>query len=103
MIKGIMDIAQTVDWDRCKLPVVDTGMRSLGGCPCNDKPYSIPLCLAGNEQARNGQSEIYCKVVQKRVQRTQMHRGSNAINGTQDIDLSSLALMKPHGLDGVFN
>lgn len=43
VIKGMMDIAQTVDWERCKLPVVDTGMRSLGGCPCNDKPYSIPV------------------------------------------------------------
>jgi hypothetical protein len=42
IIKGIMDIVQTVDWQRCKLPVVDTGMRSLGGCPCQDKPYSIP-------------------------------------------------------------
>jgi hypothetical protein len=42
VIKGIMDIVQTVDWENCKLPVVDTGMRSLGGCPCHDKPYSIP-------------------------------------------------------------
>jgi hypothetical protein len=42
VIKGVMDIAQTVDWERCKLPVVDSGMRSLGGCPCNDKPYSVP-------------------------------------------------------------
>jgi hypothetical protein len=42
VIKGVMDIAQTVDWERCKLPVVDSGMRSLGGCPCNNKPYSIP-------------------------------------------------------------
>ena len=43
VIKGVMDIVQTVDWERCKLPVVDIGMRSLGGCPCNDKPYSIQL------------------------------------------------------------
>ena len=42
VIKGVMDIAQTVDWENCKLPVVDRGMRSLGGCACDDAPYSIP-------------------------------------------------------------
>jgi len=42
VIKGIMDIVQTVDWESCKLPVVDKGMRSLGACPCNDQAFSIP-------------------------------------------------------------
>ena len=39
VLRNKKHIVQTVDWDRCKLPVVDTGMRSLGGCPCHDKPY----------------------------------------------------------------
>jgi hypothetical protein len=32
-----------------------------------------------------------------------MHRGSDAMNCKQDVHLSSLAFLKPHGLDGVFN
>ena len=42
IIKGMMDVAQTVDWNRCKLPVVDSGFESLGQCACGDEPYSIP-------------------------------------------------------------
>jgi hypothetical protein len=42
IIKGMMDVAQTVDWSRCKLPVVDNGLESLGQCACGDEPYSIP-------------------------------------------------------------
>jgi hypothetical protein len=42
VVKGVMDFAQTIDWENCKLPVIDSGMRSLGDCACNDIPYSIP-------------------------------------------------------------
>jgi hypothetical protein len=42
IIKGMMDVAQTIDWERCKLPVVDNGLESLGQCACGDEAYSIP-------------------------------------------------------------
>jgi hypothetical protein len=29
-IRGMMDVAQTADFEHCKLPVVDTGLQSLG-------------------------------------------------------------------------
>ena len=41
VVRGIQDVAQTLDWDNCKLPVVDTGMRSYGLCACGDIAYSI--------------------------------------------------------------
>jgi len=52
-----MDFAQTIDWERCKLPVVDSGMRSLGGCPCNDIPYSIP---SAQKKGRWTQTAFWC-------------------------------------------
>ena len=41
VVRGIQDVAQTLDWDNCKLPVVDTGMRSYGLCACGDIAHSI--------------------------------------------------------------
>jgi hypothetical protein len=42
IVRGIQDVAQTLDWDNCKLPVVDTGLRSYGRCACGDAAQSIP-------------------------------------------------------------
>ncbi len=42
VLRGIQDVAQTLDWQNCKLPVADLGLKSLGLCACGDKPYSIP-------------------------------------------------------------
>jgi hypothetical protein len=53
IIKGMMDVAQTVDWERCKLPVVDNGLESLGQCACGDEAYSIPV----EEQSRDWSSQ----------------------------------------------
>ncbi len=36
-------MAQKLDWDNCKLPVVDTGLRSYGLCACRDVVQSIQL------------------------------------------------------------
>jgi hypothetical protein len=52
VLKGVMDVAQTVDWQNCKLPVVDTGLQSLGLCACGDQPYSIQA-----EEKNQGWSE----------------------------------------------
>lgn len=37
---GIMDVAQTIDWTHCKLPV--TSLAPKGLCTCNDKAVVIP-------------------------------------------------------------
>jgi hypothetical protein len=42
VLRGVQDVAQTLDWQNCKLPVVDIGLQSLGLCACGDKAYSIP-------------------------------------------------------------
>jgi hypothetical protein len=42
MIKGMMDVAQTIDWERCKLPDIDNSLEMLGKCACGDEAYSIP-------------------------------------------------------------
>ncbi|NBX19070.1 MAG: hypothetical protein EBR09_17130, partial [Proteobacteria bacterium] len=42
VVRGIQDVAQTLDWDNCKLPVVDSGLRSYGQCACGDVAHSIP-------------------------------------------------------------
>ena len=42
VIRGFMDLAQTVDWQNCKLPVVDTGLQSVGMCACGDEAHAIP-------------------------------------------------------------
>ena len=42
VIRGMMDVAQTADFEHCKLPVVDTGLQSLGLCACGDEPHAIP-------------------------------------------------------------
>jgi hypothetical protein len=41
VLKGMMDVAQTIDWENCKLPVVDNGVQSLGMCACGDKEHAI--------------------------------------------------------------
>jgi len=41
VLKGMMDVAQTADWEDCKLPVVETGIQGLGRCACGDKAYRI--------------------------------------------------------------
>ena len=41
VLKGVMDVAQTADWEDCKLPVVETGMQGLGRCACGDQAYRI--------------------------------------------------------------
>jgi hypothetical protein len=57
VLKGIIDMAQTIDWERCKLPVVDKGMFSLGSCPCNDIPYSV---VPEQKQAKWTESAFWC-------------------------------------------
>jgi hypothetical protein len=52
VFKGVMDVAQKVDWQNCKVPVVDTGLQSLGLCACGDQPYSIPA-----EEKKRGWSD----------------------------------------------
>ncbi len=42
VIKGMMDVSQTAYFENCKLPVVDTGLQSLGLCACGDEQYAIP-------------------------------------------------------------
>ena len=42
VIKGMMDVAQTANFENCKLSDVDTGLQSLGLCTCGDEPYTIP-------------------------------------------------------------
>jgi hypothetical protein len=41
VLKGMMDVAQTADWQNCKLPVVDTGLQSIGMCACGDHEYAV--------------------------------------------------------------
>ena len=36
------DVATTLDWENCKLPVVAETMKRIGQCACGDKAYSIP-------------------------------------------------------------
>ena len=43
VLKAVMDVAQTADWDNCKLPVVDTGLQSVGMFACGEEPHAIPL------------------------------------------------------------
>ena len=39
---GMADVATTLDWKNCKLPVVAETMKRIGQCACGDKAYSIP-------------------------------------------------------------
>ena len=39
---GMADVATTLDWENCKLPVVAETMKRIGQCACGDKAYSIP-------------------------------------------------------------
>jgi hypothetical protein len=57
VVKGVMDFAQTLDWENCKLPVIDSGMRSLGGCACFDIPYSIP---SAQKRGRWTEAAFWC-------------------------------------------
>ena len=55
VLRGFMDVAQTVDWQMCKLPVVDTGLQSLGLCACGDEAYAIPA----EERARDWTQQAF--------------------------------------------
>jgi hypothetical protein len=57
LVRGIQDVAQTLDWDNCKLPVVDSGLRSYGRCACGDEAHSIP---AAAKQATWAQGAFWC-------------------------------------------
>lgn len=43
VLRSFVDIAQTIDWQGCKLPIIDSGFQLLGSCACGDQPYSIPM------------------------------------------------------------
>lgn len=42
ILRSFVDVAQTMDWQGCKLPIIDDGMQNLGSCACGDQAYSIP-------------------------------------------------------------
>jgi hypothetical protein len=42
VVRGVQDVAQTLDWNKCKLPVIDDGLKSYGVCACGDDSYAIP-------------------------------------------------------------
>ena len=54
VVRGVQDVAQTLDWDNCKLPVVDTGLRSYGLCACGDDASSIPESFKQQTWAEQG-------------------------------------------------
>lgn len=55
VLKGMMDVAQTADWQNCKLPVVDSGLQSIGMCVCGDHEYSI----AAEDKQKNWQQQAF--------------------------------------------
>jgi hypothetical protein len=57
MLKAVMDVAQTADWENCKLPVVDTGLQSVGLCACNDESHAI---LLAEKQKKWEQYAFWC-------------------------------------------
>ena len=54
-LKGVMDVAQTADWENCKLPVMDTGLQSLGMYACGDETHAIPL----SEKQKNWEQHAF--------------------------------------------
>ena len=54
LLKGVMDVAQTVDWQNCKLPVIDSGLQSLGLCACGDEPHAIPAAEKSRTWTQHG-------------------------------------------------
>jgi len=54
LLKGMMDVAQTVDWQNCKLPVIDSGLQSLGLCACGDEPHAIPAAEKSKTWTQHG-------------------------------------------------
>lgn len=55
VLKGMMDVAQTADWENCKLPVVDTGLQSIGMCACGDHEYAV----AAVEKRKDWQQQAF--------------------------------------------
>jgi hypothetical protein len=56
VLRGFMDLTQTVDWQNCKLPVVDTGLQSLGLCACGDEhtPFRRRRRASSGRSTRSG-------------------------------------------------
>ena len=54
IIRGMMDVAQTIDWEQCKLPVIDNGLESMGQCACGDEAFSIPVEEQSRDWSRQG-------------------------------------------------